>query len=45
MSASGQSIVRLRGVGKTFESGTVALSGFDLDVRAGEFVYLLGPSG
>jgi NitT/TauT family transport system ATP-binding protein len=35
----------LRGVGKTFESGTVALSGFDLNVRAGEFVSLLGPSG
>ena len=30
---------------KTFESGTVALSGFDLSVRAGEFVSLLGPSG
>jgi NitT/TauT family transport system ATP-binding protein len=35
----------LRGVGKTFESGTVALNGFDLSVRAGEFVSLLGPSG
>ena len=35
----------LRNVGKTFESGTVALDGFDLDVRAGEFVSLLGPSG
>ncbi len=35
----------MRGVGKTFESGTVALSGFDLSVRAGEFVSLLGPSG
>jgi NitT/TauT family transport system ATP-binding protein len=35
----------LRGVGKTFESGTVALSGFDLSVRTGEFVSLLGPSG
>jgi NitT/TauT family transport system ATP-binding protein len=35
----------LRGVSKTFESGTVALSGFDLSVRAGEFVSLLGPSG
>ncbi|MFN3655998.1 MAG: ABC transporter ATP-binding protein [Pseudolabrys sp.] len=38
-------IVSLRGVGKTFDSGTVALDGFDLDVRAGEFVALLGPSG
>jgi NitT/TauT family transport system ATP-binding protein len=37
--------VSLRGVGKTFESGTVALRGFDLVVRDGEFVSLLGPSG
>ncbi len=45
MNSSGETIVSLRGVGKTFESGTVALSGFDLGVRAGEFVSLLGPSG
>ena len=38
-------IVSLRGVGKTFTSGTVALDGLDFDVRAGEFVSLLGPSG
>lgn len=38
-------IVTLRNVGKTFESGTVALHGLDLSVRAGEFVALLGPSG
>jgi NitT/TauT family transport system ATP-binding protein len=43
--AAGRPIVVLRGVGKTFESGTVALRGFDLSVRAGEFVSLLGPSG
>jgi NitT/TauT family transport system ATP-binding protein len=38
-------VVSLRGVGKTFDSGTVALDRFDLEVRAGEFVTLLGPSG
>jgi NitT/TauT family transport system ATP-binding protein len=38
-------IVSLRDVGKTFESGTTALAGFDLEVRGGEFVSLLGPSG
>jgi NitT/TauT family transport system ATP-binding protein len=45
MSTSGGAIVTLRGVSKTFDSGTVALSGFDLAVRVGEFVALLGPSG
>jgi NitT/TauT family transport system ATP-binding protein len=45
MIASGQTIVSLRGVAKTFENGTLALNRFDLDVRAGEFVSLLGPSG
>jgi NitT/TauT family transport system ATP-binding protein len=38
-------IVSLRNVGKTFDSGTVALDGLTLDVRDGEFVSLLGPSG
>jgi NitT/TauT family transport system ATP-binding protein len=38
-------VVSLRGVGKTFPSGTTALAGLDLDVRAGEFLSLLGPSG
>ena len=38
-------IVSLRNVGKTFESGTVALDGFSLAVGDGEFVSLLGPSG
>jgi len=42
---SGAPIVALRGVGKTFPSGTVALAGLDLDVRDGEFLSLLGPSG
>ena len=43
--ASSHTLVALRGVGKTFPSGTTALAGLDLDVRAGEFLTLLGPSG
>jgi ABC-type nitrate/sulfonate/bicarbonate transport system ATPase subunit len=38
-------LVALRGIGKTFASGTRALAGFDLDIHPGEFVSLLGPSG
>ena len=42
---SGSPVVSLCGVGKTFATGTLALDGFDLDIRDGEFVSLLGPSG
>jgi NitT/TauT family transport system ATP-binding protein len=45
MSTASSTIISLRDVGKTFERGTVALDRFDLDVRAGEFVSLLGSSG
>ena len=45
MNSRQRAIVVLRNVGKTFESGTVALRGLDLEVRDGEFVSLLGPSG
>jgi len=45
MSTQDPAIVSLRGVGKTFENGTVAVNQLNLDVRAGEFVSLLGPSG
>ena len=45
MSAQARAVVSLHGVGKTFDSGTVALRGFDLVVHDGEFVSLLGPSG
>ena len=38
-------LVALRGVGKTFPTGTRALDGLELEVRAGEFLSLLGPSG
>ncbi len=45
MTSQARAVVSLRGVGKTFESGTVALRGVDLTVHDGEFVSLLGPSG
>jgi NitT/TauT family transport system ATP-binding protein len=38
-------IVSLRGVGKLFGTGLLALDALDLDVREGEFLSLLGPSG
>jgi NitT/TauT family transport system ATP-binding protein len=45
MNSRQRAIVVLRNVGKTFDSGTVALRGLNLEVRDGEFVSLLGPSG
>lgn len=38
-------LVSLRGIGKSFDNGTVALAGLDLDVHEGEILSLLGPSG
>ncbi|MEO6510993.1 MAG: ATP-binding cassette domain-containing protein, partial [Nocardioides sp.] len=38
-------MIRLVGVGKTYEDGTVAVQELDLDVRKGELVVLVGPSG
>jgi osmoprotectant transport system ATP-binding protein len=38
-------MIRLSGVGKTYEDGTVAVHELDLDVDAGEMVVLVGPSG
>ncbi|MBE7201451.1 MAG: ABC transporter ATP-binding protein [Parafilimonas terrae] len=43
--ATGDLLVALRAVSKTFPNGTVALSRLDLDVRTGEFLSLIGPSG
>jgi NitT/TauT family transport system ATP-binding protein len=43
--SSAAPIVALRGVGKAFGTGTLALDGLDLDIRDGEFLSLLGPSG
>ncbi|QIG44805.1 ABC transporter ATP-binding protein [Nocardioides anomalus] len=38
-------MIRLSGVGKTYDDGTVAVQELDLDVSAGELVVLVGPSG
>ena len=38
-------LVSLQSAGKIYDTGTVALAGFDLEVRRGEFLTLLGPSG
>ncbi len=43
-----QPIIRVRGLRKTYRAGEVdvhALRGVDLDVKAGEFVAVVGPSG
>jgi osmoprotectant transport system ATP-binding protein len=38
-------MIRLVGVGKTYDDGTVAVQDLDLDVPAGSMVVLVGPSG
>jgi osmoprotectant transport system ATP-binding protein len=38
-------MIRLQGVGKTYDGGTVAVQELDLDVPRGELVTLVGPSG
>jgi NitT/TauT family transport system ATP-binding protein len=45
MPSTTKPLVALRTAGKIYKTGTVALAGFDLEVRAGEFLTLLGPSG
>lgn len=45
MTDASRSLIRLRGVAKRYSSGTIAVTGVDLEVRDGEFVSLLGPSG
>src|SRR6476619_5435517 len=40
-----QPMIRLTGVGKTYDDGTVAVRELDLDIGRGEMVCLVGPSG
>ncbi len=42
---TGEPVVVLKGVGKSFANGTTAIGSLDLQVRTGEFLTLLGPSG
>ena len=47
--ATTRPVVRLRGITKTYRIGKEievhALAGVDLDIHAGEFVAIMGPSG
>ena len=45
MDATPNVMIRLEGVGKRYEDGTVAVHELDLDVPEGELVVLVGPSG
>jgi len=38
-------LIHLKGVGKIFSNNVVALSEVDLDIKRGDFVFLVGPSG
>src|SRR5215210_3714043 len=38
-------MIKLSGVGKTYEDGTVAVHELDLEIGKGELVVLVGPSG
>jgi osmoprotectant transport system ATP-binding protein len=38
-------MIRLSGVGKTYDDGTVAVQSLDLEILRGELVVLVGPSG
>jgi NitT/TauT family transport system ATP-binding protein len=47
-SAAGPAKIAIRGLGKTFDTGTLsvtALDRIDLDIRDGEFLCVVGPSG
>ena len=44
-SSSGESLIAIDRVGKTYGNGTVALDDISFDVHEGQFVSLVGPSG
>jgi osmoprotectant transport system ATP-binding protein len=44
-SAEPEVMIRLSGVGKTYDDGTVAVQALDLAIDRGELVVLVGPSG
>jgi osmoprotectant transport system ATP-binding protein len=43
--SAGEPMIRLEGVGKRYDDGTVAVHELDLEVAPGEVVVLVGPSG
>lgn len=45
MAEPGSTLVSVENATKVFANGVTALAGFDLTIRAGEFISLLGPSG
>jgi len=45
MDRTEEPMIRLRGVGKTYPDGTVAVAEVDLDIPSGSLVTLVGPSG
>ena len=45
MDVTPELMIRLEGVSKKYDDGTVAVHDLDLDVPEGETVVLVGPSG